>query len=211
MAKAKKEGVAVVAPVKGPAHAPATHLKDFTLDESTHLVQRCPEGHTPKAVTRTKKNNLTARFSQAHCRVCPRLDTCPVKVRKTDAYLRYDDKQFRLARRRVYEQTSDFLEQYRWRAGIEGTISHLKADTGANRLRIRGLAQVRFAVTLKALGVNIFRAAKANALVYFSFCLRLWGYKTSHAAAQPKSQTLCPVNRFFHNQLSKNNISCAFA
>ena len=203
--QAKNEGVDVIAPVKGPANAPATHLKDFTFEDATHFVQHCPEGHPPKAVTRTKKNTLTARFSKVHCCACPRRATCPVKVRTRDAYLRYDEKQFRLARRRAYEQTPEFLDKYRWRAGIEGTISHVKMDTGANRLRIRGLPQVRFAVTLKALGVNMFRAAKANAAALWALFMRLWGYKKLHATTQAKLLTFCPGSRLFYNQLSKNN------
>ena len=38
-------------------------------------------------------------------------------------------------------------------------MSELDRRTGAKKLRVRGLRAVRFAVVLKVIGVNIFRAA----------------------------------------------------
>ena len=68
----------------------------------------------------------------------------------------------RLARRRAYEQTEEFKDRYRWRAGIEATMSEYDRRTGVKQLRIRGLKSVRFCATLKAIGVNIFRATASR-------------------------------------------------
>ena len=57
------------------------------------------------------------------------------------------------------EGTSEFRDRYRFRAGIEGTISAYEARTGVKQLRVRGFEAVRFCATLKATGVNIFRAS----------------------------------------------------
>jgi hypothetical protein len=65
----------------------------------------------------------------------------------------------RIAQRRAYEKTEEFKERYRWRSGIEGTISKYDRQTGVKHLRIRGLKAVRFCATLKALAVNKFRAS----------------------------------------------------
>ena len=65
----------------------------------------------------------------------------------------------RLAIRRAYEQTETFKDQYRWRSGIEATISEYDRKTGVKDLRVRGLKAVRFCGTLKAAALNIFRAA----------------------------------------------------
>ena len=78
---------------------------------------------------------------------------------KQHFYLRYDRKAVRLARRRAREKTPEFRDRYRFRAGIEGTISAYDARTGVKKLRVRGFEAVRFCATLKATGVNIFRAA----------------------------------------------------
>ena len=65
----------------------------------------------------------------------------------------------RIAKRRATEQTSEFKDRYRWRAGVEATMSELDRRTGVKRLRVRGFKAVRFSATLKAIGINLFRAA----------------------------------------------------
>ena len=168
--KAAAKGVEVVAPLKGPAPAHEISLSDFEFDEKTNFVTRCPEDHEPDNVCRTRTNRIRARFDRKTCCACPNLKNCPAKLAKKAAYLRYDDKTLRIARRRAYEQTKEFNDRFRWRSGIEGTNSHLKSDVGAGRLRVRGIASVRFSVVLKALGLNILRcgkAIKANFRPYF--------------------------------------------
>ncbi len=65
----------------------------------------------------------------------------------------------RLAKRRIYEQSPEFKNRYRWRAGSEATMSEFDRRTGVKHLRVRGFKAVRFCATLKAIGVNLFRAA----------------------------------------------------
>lgn len=161
--RAKARGVELVAPVGGIATPRGLALGLFAADPRTGLVTRCPRGHSPEKVTRTPKNRLCAYFSLAVCQTCPFRPDCPVTLNRKWAILRYTDASLRCAQRRVAEETREFREVYRWRAGIEGSNSHLKRDTGANRLRVRGLGPVRFAVTLKVLGLNILRCARALA------------------------------------------------
>jgi Transposase DDE domain len=61
--------------------------------------------------------------------------------------------------RRLADQQPQFKERYRWRAGIEGTMSRLKYQMGLSRLRVRGMSAVRYAVFLRALGLNIKRVS----------------------------------------------------
>lgn len=157
--EAADKGVEVIAPLKGPAPSHDISLTDFEIDETTHFVTRCPEGYEPDNVCRTRTNRIRVRFPKKTCGTCPHRKHCPVKLEKKAAFLRYDDKILRLAQRRAYEQTKEFKDRFRWRAGIEGTNSHLKSDVGAGRLRVRGINSVRFAVVIKALGLNILRCA----------------------------------------------------
>ena len=159
--QAAKKDVEVIAPLKGPAPSHEISLSDFEIDEKTHFVTECPEGHEPDNVCRTRTNRIRARFTRKTCSACPILKYCPVKLSKKAAFLRYDDKILRLAHRRVYEQTKEYQDRFRWRSGVEGTNSHLKSDVGAGQLRVRGIKSVRYAVVLKALGLNILRCAKA--------------------------------------------------
>jgi len=154
---AKEMGVEVVSPVMGTPTEKVLLLTAFEFAKSGKVLQ-CPQGHAPVKV-KEKKNRFTASFELAACEHCPRRGGCPVVPGKRHFYLRYDRKAIRLAKRRAYEETPEFREQYRFRAGIEGTISAYDARTGVKELRVRGLEAVRFCATLKATGINIFRAA----------------------------------------------------
>jgi len=203
--KFKEKGVTVIAPTMGPKESPKVALKDFKFDYETGFIKSCPEGYRPKRVNKTKSNNLSARFSKEHCIECSRRNNCPVKFRKRVTYVQYSEKQLRLARRRAYEQTSEFRDKYRWRAGIEGTNSHYKSDTGAVRLRVRGLARVHFSAVLKALGLNILRSARALSFTFWSNFIRIFGLKTNFRTVK---SSLHPLSKYY---LSKNNIFYEFA
>ena len=69
----------------------------------------------------------------------------------------------RIVKRRINEQSDEFKDRYRWRAGVEATMSEYDRRTGVKQLRVRGLKAVKFCATLKALGINIFRAAAVKA------------------------------------------------
>ena len=155
--KAKTMGVEIVSPVMGKLGEDSVPLTEFTMN-SENEVTSCPEGCAPLK-TRSKDDNHTALFSKKTCRGCSRKKTCPTMPGKKGRYLRYDDKAIRLAQRRVQEDTPEFRDRYRFRAGIEGTMSQLDRLTGVKDLRVRGLSAVSFAAHLKAAGINIIRAA----------------------------------------------------
>lgn len=160
---ANARGVELVAPVGGVTTPESLVLGSFAADPVTGLITRCPRGHAPEKATRTNRDRVCAYFSLAVCQHCPLQSICPVDLTRKWAVLRCSAERFRCAQRRAHEQSREFREIYRWRSGIEGSNSHLKRDTGANRLRVRGLGSVRFAVILKTLGLNILRCAHALA------------------------------------------------
>ena len=153
--KAEALGVEIVSPVKG-AGPTASSLMEFTMN-SENEVTLCPAGCTPEH-TRSHDGRYFAFFSKRTCRGCSRKKTCPTKAVKKGRSLRYDENAIRLARRRVYEESSEFRDRYRFRAGIEGTMSQLDRLTGIKNLRVRGMSAVSFAAYLKAAGINIIRA-----------------------------------------------------
>jgi hypothetical protein len=154
--KAAVLGVEIVSPVKG--NGPnAFSLTEFIMN-SMNEVTACPMGCAPDH-TDNQNDKYTAFFSKRSCRGCSRKKTCPTKLIKQGRSLRYDDKAIRLARRRVYEESAEFRDRYRFRAGIEGTMSQIDRLTGIKNLRVRGMSAVSFAAYLKAAGINIIRAA----------------------------------------------------
>jgi len=100
--------------------------------------------------TNCHKHRYRAAYSSPRCHACPQRARCPVKPGKHYHYGRYDEKAHRLAPRRAHQQTMEFRDRYRWRAGVEGTMSQYDRLTGVKRLRVRGLKPVRFCATLKA-------------------------------------------------------------
>ena len=60
------------------------------------------------------------------------------------------------------QQTTEWKDRYKIRAGIEATNSELKRAHGIGRLRVRRIAKVCFAVACKVIACNIKRWAKAH-------------------------------------------------
>jgi hypothetical protein len=156
-AAALEPPVEVVAPLPGlPPTAPFS-LADFQISPDGRVLG-CPEGEAPR-FCECRKDRYRVGFSSTKCNACPQAARCPVKPRKNYHYLGYYQKAGRVAARRAYQQTEEFRDRYCWRAGIEGTMSEFDRRTGVKRLRVRCLKAVRFCVTLKAVGLNLFRAA----------------------------------------------------
>lgn len=155
--KAAEWGIDLVAPTMGSRKDTPCTLADFQFSEKG-AITICPQGHQPVKVKK-KKGRFSIAFATETCIKCPLFQDCPVKAGKKDrSYIRYDEKVARLARRRVFEKTDGFKEQYRFRAGAEATMSELDRRTGIKQLRVRGIQAVRFAATLKATALNILRA-----------------------------------------------------
>jgi len=165
--EARKHGVELIAPVMGTVNQDKLTLADFELSDEG-IVTACPAGKRPAKIT--IKRRINASFEISQCGKCPNLQRCPVKAGKKFYYLRYSRKQMRLAKLRQYEGTEDFKDKYRWRAGVEATMSEYDRRTGVKHLRVRGMKAVRFCATLKALGLNILRATAAMTTRLFQEC-----------------------------------------
>ena len=155
---ALKKGVDLISPSLDRQKKLFCTLTDFAFDKDG-FVSSCPE--SCQSIKKSKKKDrYTIAFATAACTACPRANHCPVKPGKKDlSYLRYDEKNVRLAQRRAYERSDDFKNKYRFRAGVEATMSQLDRRTGIKHLRVRGMQAVRFAATMKAAALNIIRAA----------------------------------------------------
>lgn len=190
--KARELGVEVISPVMGTPPDTRITLVDFAMTDEGELTA-CPQGHAPKKIKHKKKYHI-AVFNSNICLSCPRLSDCPVNPGKRGHYLRYDNKSVRLAERRALEKTEAFKDRYRFRSGIEATMSGYDRKTGVKHLRVRGLSAVSFCATLKAAAVNIFRAT--------AFRNRIEGEKAVPVPGAPgilgilhafKEQTLNPI------------------
>lgn len=166
---AKEHEVILVAPVAGAhkkksadeAGAPPMDVLDFARDEQTSEVIQCPMGNKPLATGSDDAGRHSAIFDKKQCMQCPRQQQCPTASSKTKDRIDYSDKEVRLGERRRHEQTKEFRDVYRCRAGIEGTMSALKRGLGFGRLSVRGISAVATAIYLKAAAYNMKQAVRA--------------------------------------------------
>ena len=202
---AATDDVRLIAPVHKGNATNTNHLTGFAFNDDGYVIA-CPAGHEPMRVRYKKKTDrFSAAFSQEHCQGCPHSGQCKLRPGKNKFLLHYSRKQYRLSARRDYEQTEAFAEAYRWRAGVEATMSEFDRRTGVKKLRVRGKPAVRFAATMKATGLNILRAAtvrkarrkarRANingdVLIYSNF-------------TAVKEQILAIINNFRSNSLENS-------
>lgn len=159
-------GVTIISPVAGKDAGNGLTLADFTISE-TGIITACPEGKAPVTVKLPEESPdqpagqdqpRCAVFNSETCANCPRAKECTVEPGKKAHYLHYNDKAIRLANRRAFEKTPAWREKYRFRAGIEGSLSAYDRRTGVKYLRVRGLAAISFCAVLKAAAINILRA-----------------------------------------------------
>jgi transposase len=124
----------------------------------------CPEGKkslswTP-AVDRGDNQVIKIKFSRVDCRPCPSRALCTttkhlrrtITIRAQAAY-----EALQAARRR--QETDEFKQQYRERAGVEGTISQAVRAFGMRRSRYIGLAKTHLQHVLIAAALNVARVS----------------------------------------------------
>jgi len=159
---ASERGVEIVAPTH-----PAKDYKSgkFSLEHfevnGKGLVVKCPAGKKPTS-TRSGGNRLDARFDRKVCSECALADRCPCGImakKGRKPRLQYGRRRLERRERLLAQKSDEFRDRYRWRAGIEATISRLKHLMNLAKLRVRGKPAVTFAVLMRALGLNILRAA----------------------------------------------------
>ncbi|MBI9082744.1 MAG: transposase [Desulfobacterales bacterium] len=158
--QAEQLGVKVISPTMGTEKPGPCNLSDFTFLSNGH-VDRCPAGQLP-ALRKRKKERFSQGFELERCAQCPLAESCPGKTGGKFFYVRYTEKNMRIAKRRQFERSEAFMEKYRWRAGAEATMSQVDRLTGIKRLRVRGMKAVRFAAVMKAIAVNLARAVAAK-------------------------------------------------
>jgi len=139
-------------------------LEDFELDENGYVIH-CPQGHAPLE-TSGGSEKLQVLFDQDACQRCPLRTRCPASAvgRRSQRY-QYTPARVRQRERRLKEATEEFRDRYRWRAGVEATVSRFKHQMNMAKLRVRGQASVTYTAVLRALGLNIRRVAAYQAAI----------------------------------------------
>ncbi len=141
--------------------ADAFDISDFHIDFEQRIVT-CPQGHTTNQwydrIDRRGKPITQVKFPTAVCHDCITRDRC-TRSKTAGRLLGFlPEPEFRaLQAAREREQTGDFQEAYKKRAGVEGTISQAVGVLGMRRTRYRGLDKVHLQNLMTAAAMNLMR------------------------------------------------------
>ncbi|MDR1657571.1 MAG: transposase [Deltaproteobacteria bacterium] len=91
-----------------------------------------------------------AYFNHDDCQRCPGCGQCPVTISKKKAFGGLSARAGQLDKRRTYQPTYQFKNQYRMHSGMEATNSQL-SQIGLKRWRVRGRKSASFKIHFKAL------------------------------------------------------------
>ncbi len=158
----REEGLQLVTPTQPPKgyKKGKLTLEQFQLNEQGLVIQ-CPAGQTPIS-TAAGEVKIQTVFRSETCGTCPYRDSCltaaPIK-RGEAPRVQYTPARVEKLRQREYEKSDAFKQIYRWRSGIEATVSRLKYQMNLARLRVRGMNSVDYTVCMRSLRLNILRAA----------------------------------------------------
>ena len=126
----------LLSPVNG-SYKTRLKVNDFKIN-ANNVVESCPEGHiSDKAHYNHEKGFGRASWDMKICKNCSSLSICPVLLQRNRYVLLYDKKRLALARRREYQNSPEFKNEYRKRSGIESVFRRLDLLTGLKHLRVR--------------------------------------------------------------------------
>ena len=101
---------------------------------------------------------IRVRFPAAACQACPDRGKCTTAARAgRQLSLRPREIHEAVTAARAAQDTQQFKDRYRARAGIEGTIAQATHVTGIRRARYLGLAKTRLEHLAAATAINCIR------------------------------------------------------
>ncbi len=131
-------------------------LTHFSIDWQAETVT-CPQGRISSSWTPVQnagKSLIKVKFSQSDCKVCPSRACCTGTTRRS-LTLHPREQMLALFAARKREETDEFKESYRHRAGIEGTHSQAVRTMGLRRSRYIGLRKTHLGHVAIAAAVNL--------------------------------------------------------
>lgn len=169
LTQSKETGIEVVGPVRpitqwqGSVEGAFTS-QDFQIDWKRKTVT-CPQGQLSRKWCARQdaagRNIISVRFARRDCLDCPVRPRCTRNVSGQPREITLLPEVLHLARaeQRVVQQSPEWKQAYRRRAGIEGTISQGVRTYGLRRARYRGQAKTELQEGCVASAINIQRVA----------------------------------------------------
>jgi transposase len=132
----------------------------FQIDFEAQTVT-CPQGHTTshwyERLGTRGKPAIYAQFPANLCRDCPVRERCTTAKQGRQVTFIPEPEFSALRAARQREQTEEFKDVYKKRAGVEGTISQAVGVLGMRRTRYRGIGKVHLQHLMTATAMNLMR------------------------------------------------------
>lgn len=129
---------------------------DFEAQQAT-----CPQGATSLSwnpCTQRGTDAIVVKFALADCAGCPVRDRCTTATRSgRQLTLRPREVHHAVQAARAEQNTEQWAQRYKIRAGVEGTMRQATHVTGSRRARYRGLAKTRLEHAIAATALNLLR------------------------------------------------------
>lgn len=168
LVSSQQQGIDLIGPVRADtswqAHTEgAFDITQFEIDWGQQAV-KCPQGNLTyywrEGFGKHGKPNINAGFRPSECRVCSSRSRCTRNKGKGGRTLTFPQKEQHLALQaaRQRQQTDEFKEQYRARAGVEGVISQATVTLDMRRARYRGQDKTHLQNVATGSAINLLRA-----------------------------------------------------
>ena len=131
----------------------------FTPDYDARTVT-CPQGHASRSWSETAIRGRPAvivQFAAADCLPCPARPQCTTARKGRGLCLPPRDLWELRQHARTAQNSTDWQQDYKRRAGIEATMNQAVTVTGCRRARYRGLAKTRLEHLYSATALNLWR------------------------------------------------------
>jgi transposase len=138
-------------------------ISNFQIDWDREKVI-CPAGRESSSwktmVDRRENDVIHVQFARSDCSVCPHLSQCTsAKGRRRTVNFKPKELYEALRQTRLREKAEEFKEEYRNRAGIEGTISQGVRAFGLRSSRYMGISKTRLQHLATAAAINLERVS----------------------------------------------------
>lgn len=167
---AAERGTDLHGPIRGDWHTPKGGKRlfkrsDFTIDLDAK-VATCPAGQQSSTWSERPARNGTPQahlfFRASICRPCPMRSECTTAKMGRDGHGRglsvmLGEPARAMAKRRADQVTDEWKEQYKRRAGIEGTISQATRRIGMRHAKYRSEPKTRLQHIIGAAAINLLR------------------------------------------------------
>lgn len=148
-----------------------TGHEKFTIDETNHVVLKCPMNHAPTD-SKYKREVYRAHFSKDLCDNCPHRPNCPVSEQKKQYLLEVSETKLHRSILRAKMGTEEYQKIASKRAGVEGVPSTLRRQYNVDNLPVRGRVRSKVWLGLKIGAINCKRLIKSRleALYLHAIC-----------------------------------------